>query len=100
MEIKIRPQVFVGQDWWREKEKGVVLVKKRSDISRLHKLLIEQDDYWESHKDLIQVAPKEIDSVKEISKMCGYVGKTDIYEVLKLKQKIDFILYQEDDCEC
>ena len=74
---------------------GIVLVEKESDINKLWKLLCKQDDYWENYKELIKIAPKEIDGEGEISAMCQYCGKTDIYDVDKLKLKVPFILYQE-----
>lgn len=97
MEIKIKPQTFKCQGWWREKIKGVVLVAKEEDIEPLFKLLCEQDEYWEGHKELIKVAPSEINGVRDLSEMCDYVGKTDIYDIPKLKEQIDFLLYQEQD---
>lgn len=95
MQILIKPKLFEGQSNWSTKQNGVVLVEKEEDIEPLFKLLCEQDDYWESYKNLIKVAPKQIDSIDEISRMCEYVGKTDIYDVESLKKKIPFIIYQE-----
>lgn len=95
MEILIRPGKFKGCETWESKLCGVILVEKESDIDVLWKLLCEQDDYWENYKEVIQVAPKEINSVADISKMCNYVGKTDIYDPKQLQAKIPFIMYQE-----
>ena len=95
MEILIRPRVFKGSGTWVSKMNGVILVEKKEDIEPLWKLLIEQDDYWESYKHVIQVAPKEIDHEGDLSKMCIYVGKTDIYNPEELKAKVPFIMYQE-----
>lgn len=94
MEIIIRPKKFEGDTYWQSKVYGVILVEKEEDIEPLWKLLCEQDDYWESYKKIIKVAPKEIDSVSDISRMCEYVGKTDIYEPEKLQAQIPFIMYQ------
>lgn len=95
MKILIRPRYFEGCSSWETKVNGVVLVEKEEDIEPLWKLLCEQDDYWESYKNLIKVAPVEIDSEAEISRMCEYCGKTDIYDVKSLQEKIPFIIYQE-----
>lgn len=94
MEIKIRPRVFTGDKTWNSKWYGVVLVEKQEDIEPLWKLLCQQDDYWESYKGLIKVAPKEIDSESEIEQMFEYCGKTDIYKVDEIRAKVPFIIYQ------
>ena len=95
MEILIKPRKFTGCNSWQSKLNGVILVEKEGDIEVLLKLLIEQDDYWEHYKEVIQVAPKEIDGEGDIERMCVYVGKTDIYNVEELQSKIPFIMYQE-----
>ena len=95
MEILIKPRKFIGCTYWQSKLNGVILVEKEEDIEPLWKLLIEQDSYWELYKDVIQVAPKEIDGECDIERMCTYVGKTDIYDVQGLQSKIPFIMYQE-----
>jgi hypothetical protein len=95
MEILIRSRKFTGCTSWQSKLNGVILVEKEEDIEPLWKLLIEQDDYWEHYKEVIQVAPKEIDGEGDISSMCVYVGKTDIYNVQELQSKIPFIMHQE-----
>jgi len=95
MEIIIKPRIFTGCTSWESKLNGVILVEKEEDIEPLWNLLIEQDYYWKHHKEVIQVAPKEIDGVGDISRMCVYVGKTDIDNVQELKSKIPFIMYQE-----
>lgn len=94
MEIKIRPNVFEGNTSWFSKMEGVILVEKEEDIEPLWELLCEQDDYWRSFKEVIKVAPKEIDSVEDIKRMCVYAGKTDIYNPEEIQQKIPFIMYQ------
>jgi hypothetical protein len=100
MEILIKPKKFTGCSHWLPKHNGVILVEKEEDIEPLWKLLCEQDDYWESYKEVIKVAPKEIDSESDISAMCVYVGKTDIYNPKELQSKVPFLMYQEfpDDC--
>jgi hypothetical protein len=95
MEILIKARKFTGCNSWQSRLNGVILVEKEEDIEPLWKLLIEQDDYWEHYKEVIQVSPKEIDGEADISKMCVYVGKTDIYDVEGLRSKIPFIMYQE-----
>lgn len=98
MEIKIT-NVFKGDDNWLSKKNGVVLVEKESDIEPLFKLLVEQDDYWKKYKNLIKVAPKEIESYRDLDKLCEWCGKTDIYNLKELQEKIPFIIYQFDDFE-
>lgn len=95
MKITVKPKDFVGDSSWQSKMNGVVFVEKEEDIEPLFKLLCEQDDYWEHYKHIIKVAPKEIDSEGEISRMCQYAGKTDIYDIESLKAQVDFIIYQE-----
>lgn len=95
MEFNIKiSRVFNGYDSWESKVYGVILVQKEEDIEPLFKLLCEQDDYWEDYKELIQVAPKEIEKIEDLEDLCSYVGKTDIYDVSALKEKIPFIIYQ------
>jgi len=95
MEILIKPRKFTGCNSWQSKLNGVILVEKEEYIEVLWKLLIEQDDYWEHYKEVIQVAPKEIDGEGDIARMCVYVGKTDIYNIEELQSRISFIMYQE-----
>jgi len=94
MKILIKPKEVIGDDSWCRKLEGVILVEKEEDIEPLWKLLCEQDDYWESYRNIIKVAPKEIDSISEIVSMCQYAGKTDIYEPEKLKAIVPFIMFQ------
>jgi len=94
MKILIKPKEFIGDSYWFKNNEGVILVEKEEDIEPLWKLLCEQDDYWESYRNIIKVAPKEIDDISEIVGMCQYAGKTDIYEPEKLKAIIPFIMYQ------
>jgi hypothetical protein len=98
MKIIINPREFSGDTSWESKMEGVVLVEKEDQIDPLWKLLCEQDDYWEDYKDLIKVAPKTIDSVADIKRMCEYCGKTDIYNVEEIRSKIPFIIFQYRDC--
>ena len=95
MEILIKPRKFLGCTSWQSQLNGVILVEKEEDIEPLWKLLIEQDDYWAHYKEVIQVAPAEIDGEGDIARMCVYVGKTDIYDVQKLQSKVQFLMYQE-----
>ena len=94
MEIIIRPSKFTGCTSWESKLEGVILVEKEEHIEPLWKLLCEQDEYCEHYKELIKVAPKEIDSESDICIMCTYVGKTDIDNPQELQAKIPFIMYQ------
>lgn len=94
MEIQIKPRTFTGADQWYSKCYGVILVKDEKDIDPLWKLLCEQDSYWEAYKNLIKVAPSEIESEKDLERMCEYCGKTDIYKFDEIKQQIDFAVFQ------
>lgn len=96
MEIKITTYIkCLGN--WNSKCNGVVLVKYKKDIEPLWKLLCEQDEYWKSYKELIKVAPKQIDSLSELNALVKYCGKTDIYNIEELKKKIPFMIYQTFD---
>jgi hypothetical protein len=96
MEIKIcpKPSVVKCHNHWSHKMQGVVLVEKEEDIEPLWKLLCEQDDYWDSYKELIKVAPKEIEHESDLKHLCQWCGKTDIDNIDELKLKIPFILFQ------
>lgn len=95
MHIQIKPQIFTGHTHWYNKQVGVVFVEKEENIDPLFELLMAQDDYWENKKHLIKVAPKEIDSLDDLDEYLEYVGKTDIYHIEYLKEKIPFIIYQQ-----
>jgi hypothetical protein len=95
MKILIKPKEFIGTNWWQSKMNGVILVEKTEDILPLWNLLVEQDYYWKEYRHVIQVAPKEIDGDSDISRMCVYVGKTDIDNPQELQSIIPFIMYQE-----
>lgn len=95
MEILIKPKMYKGCERWHPKMFGVVLIEKQEDIYPLWKILCEQDDYWDHYLKLIKVAPKEIDDLETISEMCEYVGKTDIYDPVKINEQIPFIMHQE-----
>lgn len=104
MQIKIKPQFVTSQEGWTAKMQGVVLVQKQEDIEPIWEAFCEQDDYWESYKNLFKVAPEEVNGPRDLEKMCEYCGKTDIYDYEKLKNKLleqglEFILfqYQEED---
>ena len=94
MEIIIKPRKLKGSEYWEHKMHGVVLVEKEEDIGKLFNLLMDQDDYWEGYKHLIKVAPKEIDSEKDIEELCEYTGKTSIYPIKKFQEVVPFIIYQ------
>lgn len=51
---------------------------------------------WEYYKDVIKIAPKEIASIGELSQLCEYVGKTEIYDIEAIRAKIPFVIYQEN----
>ena len=94
MEIIIRPKKFTGDLSWESKMESVVLVSNEEDKEKLFALLCAQDDYWKSYKNLIKIAPKEIDEIEDIRNMCEYCGKTDIYNIKEIKSQVDFIIYQ------
>jgi hypothetical protein len=93
MEFKI---TLKSQESWEPKMMGVIFVKEEKDIDVLFSLLVKQDSYWESYKYLIKVFPKDntIPSIEYLQDECRYVGKTDIYEVGKIKEVVDFFIYQ------
>ena len=98
MKIQYVPKFLECQESWSAKTYGVILVNTEDEITPLFNALCEQDDYWEDYKKLIKVAPKVVDG-NNIDLMCEWCGKTDIYDVAALKQKmakigIYFILYQ------
>lgn len=97
LEIKIKPQIVTCDGSWESKMYGAIFVEKEEDIDPLFKLLCDQDDYWEDYKELIHVAPKEVNSKSDLYKYCQWCGKTDIYDVKALKEKIPFIIYQYSD---
>lgn len=88
MEIQIKPQFITGYQSWESKCQGVVFVAKEEDVEPVWEALCEQDDYWESYKNLIKVGPTEIDSIYNLRKYCEYCGKTDIYNVSELIKKL------------
>jgi len=94
MEIIIKPRALKSAEMWLNKLNSVILVEKEEDVEPLWKLLCEQDDYWEEYKNIIKIAPKEIESEREIVNMCEYCGKTDIDNIKSLQEKIPFIIFQ------
>ena len=94
MKILIKPKEYKCQNYWHSKREGVILVEKEEDIDKIFKLLVKQDDYWESYKHLIKVAPKEIESESTLALMCEYCGKTDIDNIDEIKKKVPFMIYQ------
>lgn len=104
MENKITPKIifFKGYSTWVSKIQGVIFVNDENDAKALFKMLCEQDDYWEHYEHLIKVLPEDfqIESEDQLKKFCHYCGKTDIYDVESLREKIDFIIYQYYENEC
>lgn len=95
MKVTFKPRTFDGQSSWEPKMQGVIFVKSEEDIDKLWKVLCEQDDYWESYKKLIKVLPEgEFKDETDFIKYCDYVGKTDIYDVKSVREKVDFMIYQ------
>lgn len=96
--ITIRPKHLTELNpYWDSKIHGVVFVSTEEEIEPLWKALCEQDETWKQYRELIQVAPKEIDDMRDLSRYCNYVGKTDIYNVKELKERFNFLIYQYDD---
>lgn len=93
MEILIKR--FTGCESWDLGRHGVILVEKEADIEPLWQLLCEQDDWWESAKSVIKVAPKMVDSQRDLDRMCEPPFRTEIYHPKELKAKIPFIMYQK-----
>jgi len=98
MEILIKPMPSKVQcfEYWHSKKPSVILVETEEVKEKLFNALVEQDDYWMSlnKKHLIKIAPKEIKDLRDLDDMCEYGGKTDIYDIDVLKEKFDFIIYQ------
>lgn len=91
---------------WRSKVTGVILVKNRVHINIIHKILIQQDDYWDEYKHLIQVKPEIINerTLTDLIKS-NYTGKTSIYDIDEFFSKLNklgidiFIFCREEDGE-
>lgn len=104
MKIQIVPKIilFAGDNSWYPKMQSVIFVQSEEDAEILFKLLCEQDEYWESYRNLIKVIPTDfqIENERDLDKYCKYCGKTDIYDVEELRQKFDrFIIYQyQEEC--
>lgn len=99
MKIQINPQFYEGSNSWYQKTQGVILVEKKEHIEPVWKVLCEQDDYWEDYKNLIKIAPLTIDNKTDLNCLCEYCGKTDIYDVDKVRkilaeQNIEFLIHQ------
>lgn len=94
--ITIRPRTIECLNDWASKRYGVIFVEKKEDIDILFDKLVEQDGYWKNYKKLIKVAPKEIDSPRDLEIFCHYLGKTDIYDIDKLREDsgVKFIIFQ------
>tara|TARA_R110000868_G_scaffold76573_2_gene220074 strand:- start:14935 stop:15261 length:327 start_codon:yes stop_codon:yes gene_type:complete len=88
LEILIKPHFMRLDEEWHANWYGVVLVEKEEHIQPVYEALCEQDDYWDGRIHLIKVAPKEIDSTSDLTHMCDYVGKTDIYDIPTLQAKL------------
>jgi len=88
-----------GGSKWIHKKQGVIYVEHDWQIAELHELLCRQDEYWEGKSHIIKtwVGPK---SMAEVESDCEYTGKTDIYEVEKLREIVPFIFFQFDDSGC
>lgn len=84
-------------DSWDSKRDSVIFVEKQEHIDIIFKALVAQDDYWEDYKDIIKVLPEE---QIYIGNYTVYCGKTDIYNVGKLRQDmldvgVKFLIYQD-----
>ena len=85
------------QNSWTPKMQSVIFVKTRKDKDKLFELLVEQDGYWETYKHIIQITPRLIEREEDLREYCGYCGKTDIWYPEKLKELVDFTIYQYTD---
>ena len=94
LKIMLKPKFFTGGESWENRMEGVIFVSNEEDKEHIFRLLVEQDNYWEYYKNLIKIAPEEIDDITDIENLCEYCGKTDIYNYKELKSKVDFISYQ------
>ena len=99
MKIALTQQYIKCNNCWESKMYGVVFVQQVEHIEPVFMALCEQDDYWEDYKNLIKVAPNELPNYNDIDRYCEYCGKTDIYDIPKLKEKlllqgIEILLYQ------
>lgn len=87
MEFFIRKKIE-SDTYWFAKGYGVIFVDKQENIKPVLDYLIEQDDYWESYKEIVKVIPDFIkgpeisqDDYSRLMWQMEYVGKTDIYEM-------------------
>ena len=92
-------QIIESMQSWERKRFGVILVDKVENIDTVLQYLIEQDDTWENYKDLVKVAPASIVNERDLTRLCKYSGKTDIYEENEFfdfckSKNIDVFLYQ------
>lgn len=85
MEIFIPRKKIQSDTYWHAKGYGVIFVDKQENIKPVVDYLIEQDDYWKSHSEVIKVIPEfknnEVDSLSAFYSYTEYVGKTDIYDL-------------------
>ena len=70
MEIKVS---YNGGDKWHSKVHGVIYVEKEEHIDLLYALLLEQDEYWERHKDVIKKWTP-LKTWSQVISDCEYVG--------------------------
>lgn len=95
MEVKMS---YNGGDKWHHKTHGVIYVEKEEHIDELFDLLFTQDEYWENHKDIIQVWTP-LKTWKQVEADTLWTGKTDIYDVEWVRKIIPFIFFQFKDGE-
>lgn len=88
MELFIPRKKIESDTYWYAKGYGVIFVDKQENIKPVLDYLVEQDEYWESHSEVIKVIPQfennEVESVGSLKSHMEYVGKTDIYDTEKL----------------
>jgi len=91
MEINIK---LTGQDYWDYKKQSIIFVKNQDDLELLHGLLKEQDENWKDYKYLLHILTDEIKTLGDLENIALFSGKTQIYDVQKIKEKVDFLLFQ------
>jgi len=88
IELFIPKKKIESDTYWHAKGYGVIFVDKQENIKPVLDYLIEQDDYWESHSEIIKVIPKfennEVENLGGLKSEMQYVGKTDIYSPQEL----------------
>lgn len=98
MNVSIKVSLQSQKDW-NPKMNSVIFVNSEEDKYLLWELLVEQDEYWLNYPNninIIQVkSEKDFASMGELTDLCHYCHRVDIYDVEELQKKVDFFIYQE-----